>query len=109
MPGRRRCDTTTSGPSEWPLRARGPTIFPNRQCAAANRFRAVESVLPLSFGTLQVGAPGDVTMLEVVEGPVEFVDTRNNKRVGKVYVKPVQTVAAGIAFGRPYSAPFGVR
>lgn len=41
---------------------------------------------------------------------VEFVDSRhNNQRTGKVYVKAVQTVAAGIAFGRPYSAPFGVR
>ena len=61
------------------------------------------------LGTLQVGAPGDVTMLEIVEGPVEFVDTRNNKRNGKVFLKPVQTVAGGIAFGRPYSAPFSVR
>jgi dihydroorotase len=61
------------------------------------------------LGTLQVGAPGDVTMLEVVEGPVEFVDTRNNKRTGKLHLRPVQTVTAGIAFGRPYSAPFSVR
>jgi dihydroorotase len=75
--------------------------------ATANPARAINRLPKL--GTLQVGAPGDVTMLEVVEGPVEFVDTRNNKRTGKVYVKPVQTVAAGIAFGRPYSAPFSVR
>ena len=34
-------------------------------------------------GTLQVGAPADVSILEVVEGPVEFVDTRNNKRQGR--------------------------
>jgi dihydroorotase len=61
------------------------------------------------LGTLQVGAPGDVTILDVVEGPVEFVDTRNNKRQGKVHIKPVQTVSGGIAFGRPYSAPFSVR
>ena len=61
------------------------------------------------LGTLQVGAPGDATILEVVEGPVEFVDTRNNKRAGKVHIRPVQTVAGGIAFGRPYSAPFSVR
>jgi len=60
-------------------------------------------------GTLEVGAPGDVSILEMVEGPVEFVDTRNNKRQGRVYLKPVQTVTAGIAFGRPYSAPFSVR
>ena len=75
--------------------------------ATVNPARAINRLPKL--GTLQVGAPGDVTMLEIVEGPVEFVDTRNNKRTGKVYVKPVQTVAAGIAFGRPYSAPFSVR
>ena len=54
------------------------------------------------LGTLQVGAPGDVTILDVIEGPVEFVDTRNNKRTGKVHIKPVQTVSGGIAFGRPF-------
>jgi dihydroorotase len=61
------------------------------------------------LGTLQVGAPGDVSILELVEGPVSFVDTRNNKRDGKAYLKPVQTVAAGVPFGRPYNAPFAVR
>jgi dihydroorotase len=61
------------------------------------------------LGTLQIGAPGDVAIMELVEGPVSFVDTRNNKREGKVYLKPVQTVTGGIAFGRPYSAPFSVR
>src|SRR5262249_6404067 len=44
------------------------------------------------IGTLQVGAPGDVAIMELVEGPVSFVDTRNNKRDGRVYLKPVQTV-----------------
>jgi dihydroorotase len=61
------------------------------------------------LGTLQIGAPGDVAIMELVEGPISFVDTRNNKRDGKVYLKPVQTVTGGIAFGRPYSAPFAVR
>lgn len=61
------------------------------------------------LGTLQIGAPGDVAIMELVEGPVSFVDTRNNKREGKAYLKPVQTVTGGIAFGRPYSAPFSVR
>jgi len=61
------------------------------------------------LGTLQVGAPGDVAIMELVEGPVSFVDTRNNKREGKVYLKPVQTVTAGVAFGRPYALPFSVR
>jgi dihydroorotase len=75
--------------------------------ATINSARAIDRLPKL--GTLQVGAPGDATLLEVVEGPVEFVDTRNNKRTGKVFIRPVQTVAAGIAFGRPYSAPFSVR
>src|SRR6516162_7896695 len=61
------------------------------------------------IGTLQIGAPGDVAIMEVVEGPVTFVDTRNNKRDGKVLLKPVQTVVNGVPFGRPYQAPFSVR
>ena len=61
------------------------------------------------LGTLQIGAPGDVSIMEMVEGPVSFVDTKNNKREGKIFLKPVQTIIGGIAFGRPYSAPFAVR
>jgi dihydroorotase len=61
------------------------------------------------LGTLQVGAPGDVSIMELIEGPVSFVDTRNNTRTGRAYLKPVQTVTAGVPFGRPYNAPFSVR
>jgi dihydroorotase len=61
------------------------------------------------LGTLQIGAPGDVAIMELVEGPVSFVNTRNNMRNGRAYLKPVQTVTAGIPFGRPYSSPFSVR
>src|SRR5215475_4616424 len=61
------------------------------------------------LGTLQIGAPGDVAIMELVEGPVSFVDTRNNRREGKAVLKPVQTVTGGIPFGRPYSSPFAVR
>src|SRR6478609_1776893 len=61
------------------------------------------------IGTLQIGGPGDVAIMELVEGPVTFVDTRNNKRDGKVLLKPVQTVVNGVPFGRPYQAPFSVR
>ena len=60
-------------------------------------------------GTLQVGAPGDATLLELVNGPVEFVDTRNNKRQGKVFLKPTNTVVGGVPFGQPYQSPFSVR
>jgi dihydroorotase len=60
-------------------------------------------------GTLQVGAPADATVIDVINGPVEFVDTRNNKRQGKVFLKPTNTVIGGIAFGQPYQSPFSVR
>jgi dihydroorotase len=61
------------------------------------------------LGTLQIGAPADVSILELIEGPVTFVDTRNNTRAGRAYLKPVQTVTAGVPFGRPYNSPFAVR
>jgi dihydroorotase len=61
------------------------------------------------LGTLQIGAPADVSLLDVVEGPVEFVDTRGNKRQGNVHLKPAGAVLAGVPFGRPYQAPFAVR
>jgi dihydroorotase len=59
------------------------------------------------LGTLQLGAPADVAILELIEQPVEFVDTRDNKRQGKRYLKPVQTVRAGRPYGRPFPSPFG--
>lgn len=61
------------------------------------------------LGTLQPGAPADLSIFELVDGPVEFVDTRNNKRSGRQYLKPAGTVVAGVAYGRPYQAPFSVR
>ena len=60
------------------------------------------------LGTLQVGGPADATLVELAQGTFEFVDTRNNKRPGKVHIKPVQAVLAGVPFGRPYNAPFSV-
>ena len=75
--------------------------------ATINPARVIDRAPKL--GTLQVGAPGDVTVLEVVEGPVSFVDTRNNKRDGNAYIRPVQTVSNGVAFGRPFQGPFAVR
>lgn len=60
------------------------------------------------LGTLQLGAPADLSLLEVVEGPVGFVDSRNNRRDGKVHLRPAGTIVSGVAFGRPYQAPFSV-
>jgi dihydroorotase len=75
--------------------------------ATANPAKVINRLPKL--GTLQVGGPGDVAIMEFVEGPVSFVDTRNNKRDGKAWLKPLQTVAGGVPFGRPYNAPFAVR
>jgi len=75
--------------------------------ATANPAKVINRLPKL--GTLQVGAPADATVVDVVQGPVEFVDTRNNKRQGNVQIRPTNTVLAGTAFGRPYQAPFSVR
>ena len=61
------------------------------------------------LGTLQVGAPADATVIEIVRGDVEFVDTRDNKRKGTAWIKPIQTVLGGVPWGRPYMSPFSVR
>ena len=61
------------------------------------------------LGTLQVGAPGDVSVLELIEGAVEFVDTRKNTRQGNIQLKPSTVVIGGVPFGRPYQSPFAVR
>jgi dihydroorotase len=58
------------------------------------------------LGTLQIGAPADLSVVEIVEGPVDFVDTQRNQRKGQRWIKPVQTVKAGRPFGTPYPAPF---
>src|SRR3954453_6456696 len=75
--------------------------------ATASPARVINRIPKL--GTLQVGAPADASILEVVNGPVKFVDTRKNEREGKVHLRPVQTILAGVAFGRPYQNPFSVR
>jgi dihydroorotase len=53
-----------------------------------------------------VGAPADVSILELVEQPVSFVDTRDHSRTGTRWLKPVHAVRAGRPFGRPYPMPF---
>jgi len=87
--------------------ALGFTLEQVVQMASATPARLINR-MPM-LGSLQVGAPGDATLVELVQGPVEFVDTRNNKRSGKAYIKPVTAVLAGVPFGRPYGSPFSVR
>ena len=84
--------------------------FPLDQVVAMATVKSREGHQPLpKLGTLQVGAPGDVAIVELVEAPVSFIDTRNNTRNGTVHLQPVQTVTAGVPFGRSYNAPFSVR
>jgi dihydroorotase len=87
--------------------ALGFTLEQVVQMASAAPARVINR-LPM-LGSLQVGAPGDATLVELVQGPVEFVDTRNNKRSGKAYLKPLTAVLGGVPFGRPYQSPFSVR
>jgi dihydroorotase len=75
--------------------------------AATSKPAAIIGKIP-KLGTLQIGAPGDVSILELVEGPVQLLDTSNNPRTGKAYLKAVQTVRDGVPFGRPYQLPFSV-
>jgi len=58
------------------------------------------------LGTLKPGAPADIAIMDLVEGPIQFVDTKKHTRGGKVYLRPVQTVRGGVPFGRPYQQPF---
>jgi len=53
------------------------------------------------LGTLQIGAPADVSILDLVEGPVDMVDTMKNTRRGSKRLVPVLTVRGGRPFGRP--------
>ena len=46
-------------------------------------------------GTLNVGAPADVALLELREGTFEFVDNYENKRTGRQSLFPSGTVLGG--------------
>ena len=62
-------------------------------CATLNASR----VYPLfrDRGTLNVGAPADVAILELREGRFEFVDNYENLRVGRQRLFPYETVLEG--------------
>jgi dihydroorotase len=58
------------------------------------------------LGTLRVGAPADVSVFRLVEGPVTFVDTNKHERHGTAYLDPVKTIRQGRPFGFPFPDPF---
>ena len=52
-------------------------------------------------GTLNVGAPADVAVLELREGTFEFVDNYGNTRTGRQRLFPSETVLGGKRVPRP--------
>ncbi len=72
---------------------------------ATNRPGEIIARTPL-LGTLKIGASADIAIFDLVDKPVEWLDTRGNKRPGSVSLVPVQTIRAGIPFGRPFPSPF---
>src|SRR5262249_46546263 len=62
-------------------------------CATANAARTFEVFR--GRGTLNIGAPADVALLELREGTFEFVDNYQNKRNGRERLFPNATVLAG--------------
>ena len=75
--------------------------------ATVNPARAIDRVPKL--GTLQVGAPADVAMLEVVEGAGGVRRHAQQQARGQGAPAPGADGGGGVAFGRPFSAPFSVR
>ena len=62
-------------------------------CATVNAARVFEAFT--DRGTLNVGAPADVAVLELREGTFEFVDNYGGKRIGRQRLFPSATVLGG--------------
>jgi dihydroorotase len=62
-------------------------------CATVNAARVFPSFD--DRGTLNVGAPADVAIMELREGPFEFLDNYKGTRTGHQRLFPIQTVLAG--------------
>jgi dihydroorotase len=62
-------------------------------CATVNAARMFEALNDL--GTLNVGAPADIAVLELRDGNFEFLDNYDGKRTGKQRLFPSATVIGG--------------
>ena len=71
----------------------GMTLEQVIACATVNASR----IYPFfrDRGTLNVGAPADVAVLELREGEFEFVDNYGNVRTGRRRLFPSETVIGG--------------
>ncbi|MFN2461080.1 MAG: amidohydrolase/deacetylase family metallohydrolase [Candidatus Velthaea sp.] len=58
------------------------------------------------LGTLSVGAPADIAVFRVTQGPVTFVDTNNHQRSGTLKLDTVKVVRGGRPHGLPVPNPF---
>ncbi len=67
-------------------------------CATVNAARLFPSFD--DRGTLNVGAPADVSIMELREGTFDFLDNYKGVRTGKQRLFPVRTVLAGRAVAR---------
>ena len=75
------------------LLASGMTLDQVVACATINAAR----IFPVfsGRGTLKVGAPADIAVLELRQGTFEFVDTFNGKRTGSQKLFPSDTLLGG--------------
>ncbi len=71
----------------------GMTVDQVVACASLNPSRIF--ALFHDRGTLNVGAPADVAILELREGTFEFLDNYNNTRSGRQRLFPTETVLGG--------------
>ncbi|MBV9398024.1 MAG: amidohydrolase family protein [Bryobacterales bacterium] len=72
-------------------------------CATVNAAR--DFPVFRNHGTLKIGAPADIAVLELREGSFEFVDNYENKRMGRERLFPYATVLGGKRVaGRPSAA-----
>jgi dihydroorotase len=88
----------TTGVVDFPncmskLFAYGMSVPEAIACATLNAARTFEVFR--DRGTLNVGAPADVAILELREGEFEFVDNYENKIKGRQRLFPSETVLAG--------------
>ena len=63
--------------------------------ATVNPAQIIGDRVPL-LGTLQVGAPGDVAVLQLVTGATTFTDSLGRTVSANTRIVPVQTVKAGV-------------
>jgi dihydroorotase len=107
-------DTISSDLHGFSINTPGYPVLPNVMSKFLNLGVALEEVVARTtwepakiigrvpgLGTLMVGAPADISIFDLVDGPVEFVDTRKNKRSGTKKLVPWLTVKGGRPWGRP--------